>query len=174
MRTRIVPACPICPDGRRGESISPHEIHVGQRFTIKFRPISPSAANWAFLDIAKKVSRCKTGVDLTCTYLAQAADVTYPAAATYNGWSEFEWGGGDINGIGDGFDYYAIIGNQIPITGRVEDKHGHGIPRGGVPAGPTGITPDDGVLILFTPVKRNMLRRVRRRTQDPRQPRPPV
>ncbi len=123
------------------ESISPHEIHVGQRFTIKFGPVSPSAANWEFPDIAKKVSRCETGVDLTCTYLAQAAEVTYPATATYDGWSEFEWSGGDINGIGDVFDYYAIIGNQIPITGRVEDKHGHGIPRGGYPPALPGPRP---------------------------------
>ncbi len=150
----LLPASPYLVQTAVGvESISPHEIRVGQRFTITFHPISPSAAKWNFPDIAKKVSRCETGVDLTCTYLAQAADVTYPAAATYNGWSEFEWSGGDINGIGVGFDYYAIIGNQIPITGRVEDKHGHGIPQGGVPPGPNGTTPDAGVLILFTPVK---------------------
>ncbi len=151
----LLPASPYLVQTAVGvESISPHEIHVGQRFTITFHRISPSAANWYFPDIAKKVSRCKTGVDLMCTYLAQANDVTYPAAATYNGWSEFKWGGGDINGIGYGFDYYAIIGNAIPITGRVQDKDGHGIPQGGIPpSGPNGSSPDPGVLIVFTPVK---------------------
>jgi hypothetical protein len=149
----LLPASPYLVQTAVGvEDISPHEIHVGQRFTITFHRISPSAANWFFPDIAKKVSRCKTGVDLTCTYLAQANDVTYPAAATFNGWSEFKWGGGDINGIGYGFDYYAIIGNNIPITGRFEDKHGHGFPRGGVPSFPGGPNPDPGVLMVFTPV----------------------
>jgi hypothetical protein len=151
----LLPASPYLVQTAVGvESISPHEIHVGQRFTITFHRIAPSAANWYFPDIAKKVSRCKTGVDLTCTYVAQANDVTYPAAATYNGWSEFKWGGGDINGIGYGYDYYAIIGNAIPITGRAEDKHGHGIAHGGIPpSSPNGSTPDPGVLVVFTPVK---------------------
>jgi hypothetical protein len=131
------------------ETISPHEIRVGQHFTITFRPIAPSAAKWIFPDIAKKVSPCRTGADLTCTYLALASDVTYPAAASYNGWSDFEWSGGDINGIGVGFDYYAIIGNEIPVIGRLANKHGKGIPQGGVPAPPNGVSPDPGVLVTF-------------------------
>jgi hypothetical protein len=152
------------------ESISPHEIHVGQRFTITFHRISPSAANWYVPSIAKKVSPCRTGVDLTCKYVAQAVDVTYPAAATYDGWSEFKWGGGDVNGLGYGYDYYAIIGNSGPLPGGVEDKHGHGIPRGGVPAGPNGSTPDAGVLIVFTPVKHGVPVGVQRRAQHSRKP----
>jgi hypothetical protein len=151
----LLPASPLLVETAVGtERISPHEIRVGQRFTIKFSPISPSAAKWTFPDIGKKVSACRTGVDRTCIYVAQARDVTYPVFATYDGWSEYMWSGGDVNGIGVGYDYYAIIGDGIAVSGRLTDKHGKAIPRGGIQTPPGSPTPDPGVLIEFS-VKRH-------------------
>ena len=151
----LLPASPLLVETAVGtERISPHEIRVGQRFTIKFTPISPTAAHWTFPDIAKKVSGCRSGIDRTCTYLAGPRDVTYPEFATYNGWSDYMWSGGDINGIGVGYDYYAIISNRIAVTGRLADKHGKAIPRGGIQTPPGTPTPDPGVTIEFL-VKRH-------------------
>jgi hypothetical protein len=137
------------------ESISPDVIHVGQKFTLTWHSTDPYAAQWTFPDnIGQKLTSCKTGVDVTCTYRALARGVTYPAFANYDGWSEFEWGAIDRNGAGVGYGAYAIIGPGIPVSGRLQNKQGQGIPRGGVPAGPTGITPDPGVVIDFS-VKRH-------------------
>jgi hypothetical protein len=138
------------------EEASPHLIHVGQRFTITFGDATPSSALWSFPDIAKKVSRRKAGVDLKCTYVARKQDVTYPALATYDGWSDFSWQGIDKFGAGTGFGYYAIVTNGTTVTGRLADRHGRGIPRGGI-QNPGGPTPDPGVLIYFEAKRHGVL-----------------
>jgi hypothetical protein len=138
------------------ETISSHLIHVGQRFTIKFHALDPAAALWTFPDIAKKVSRCKTGVDLACTYVAVKQDVTYPFAATYDGWSEFKFGAINHNGIGVGYNYYAVVGGGIPVIGRLADARGRGVARGGI-QNPGGPTPDPGVLIDFSAKRHGVL-----------------
>lgn len=138
------------------ETISSHLVHVGQRFTIKFHALDPAAALWTFPDIAKKVSDCKTGVDLTCTYVAVKQDVTYPAAATYDGWSEFQFGAVNHNGPGVGYNYYAVVGGGIPVIGRLADALGRGVARGGV-QNPGGPTPDPGVLIEFSAKRHGVL-----------------
>lgn len=124
-------------------------IHVGQRFTITFHAGSPTSAHWTFPDIAQKVSSCSAGADRSCTYVARPQDVTYPRLASFDGWTDYRWAGGDINGIGVGYGYYAIVSNQIAVTGRLADAHGHGIPRGGIETAPGQPTPDPGVLIEF-------------------------
>ena len=154
----LLPASPLLVETAVGvETISPHVVHVGQRFKITFTPISPSAAHWTFPDIARKVSSCRSGVDRTCTYLARGQDVTYPQFATYNGWSDYMWTGGDINGIGVGYDYYAIVGNRIAVSGRLTDQHGNAIPRGGIVTSPGTPSPDPGVLIEFSVKRRGVL-----------------
>ncbi len=146
----LIPASPLLVQTAVGvESISSHEIHVGQRFTITFHAGSPTSAHWTFPSIAQKVSSCRAGVDLVCTYVARAADVTYPEFATFNGWTDYTWSGGDINGIGTGYGYYAIVSNRIAVSGRLADSRGRGIPRGGIQTAPGQPTPDLGVLIEF-------------------------
>lgn len=153
----LLPASPYLVTTSVGvETISSHEIHVGQRFTVTFHAGDRSSALWSFPDIAQRVSRCKTGVDATCTYVARARDVTYPAFATYNGWSEYKWGGINKFGAGLGFGYYAIVGNGIAVSGRVADKHGNGIPQGGI-QNPGGPTPDPGVGIDFSVMRHGVL-----------------
>jgi hypothetical protein len=67
------------------------------------------------------------------------------------------WGAIDRNGPGVGYGYYAIVGSGIAVSGRLADKHGKGIPRGGIPAGPGGSTPDPGVVIEFSAKRHGVL-----------------
>jgi hypothetical protein len=154
----FVTASPFLTETAIGvETISRHLIRVGQKFTLTWHSSDPFAAMWTFPTTWKRLTACKTGVDLTCTYVARARDVTYPARATYDGWSEYSWGAIDHNGPGIGYGYYAIVGPRIPVWGRLADKHGRGIPKGGIQAPPGGGTPDPGVLIEFSVKRRGTL-----------------
>ena len=146
----LLPEAPLLVETAIGrETVSPHLIRVGQHFTITFHSNVTDAKGWTFPDIAKKVSRCETGVDLQCRYLARSADVTYPEFATFNGWTDYSFGVGNSRGLGTGYDYYAIVGNKLAVSGRLADKHGKGIPAGGIKTAPGVPTPDVGVLIFF-------------------------
>lgn len=146
----LAPASPYLIETAIGrEDISSHVIHVGHRFTISFHSNVTDPKGWTFPDIAKKISRCETGVDLQCTYLARSSDVTYPEFATYNGWTDYDFGVGNSRGLGTGTGYYAIIGPRVALSGRLADKHGKAIPAGGIPTPPGTPTPDAGVLIFI-------------------------
>lgn len=143
---------------RLGEPvISRHLIHAGERFTIRYVLHESDDAGWTFPAIARKVSRCRDGVDLSCTYLARDRDATFPGFADYFGWTHYPYSIGSRAGLGVGNDYYAIVGHGDAITGRLAFGNGKAVPRGGftLPSGGS----DPGVNVRFT-VRRHGIDRI--------------